>query len=1004
MLHLALPPTPPVIAITLQSETLVEKVWNEKQQTLLKKLKGKSSEEDVGNAELATTQPEVVNTNNASLAIANLTKPQGFAPEFSTGEAAETDISTSSSKPNLEIDVIANTPLEEKPGEQLAENSTSIAVDTPMAVDKPVMGTKSTNDSKPTENNNSNIVTPVTPGTSNITQNIKANDGNFLVGVIINNREVGTLDIRIDGNSILIPLQEFSEIAGFSIELIEDSLQLRTPLGLANLVTNDLKVIDDTIYINDAKLQEKLSTSINFNSSNLALIVDLPWRRGSNAPRQAAAELQPEFLPPSSALSNLRQELQVTNYAGNTRLRSSTLLGGRLAGGNWRVRLNNNFVNQPDVSEYFFYKRENQFRYQLGRQQIGLHPLLNGMNLTGAQFGYSNLPVDRFAQQYNAAELLPRRSRPLQTFQGEVPPASFVQLRVSGIIIAQQQVGLNGIYEFIDVNLPSGNNNEIELLVYDRNNINIPIEIRSLRLNASDLLLPAGGNVQIGGLGLSGNLVQNSLFGDFGSEAGSLVGFYQLRQGLSENLTFEGSVQSIPGTVQTQAGFIWRMANPAVLATSVGMSRGQLGYTTDLDINLGQLEILGNSQLFPSGYNSTRQSRDRFNHSLEARYRFSKNFNVGVIARSRQDESRSADYILPTFAFNPFSGLSMRGRPDLDGRYLFSTLYVPNRSMRFGFNTFGDIYTSDFTYRLNREYQVSLGGEFGGDLAARYSTTLNYNSRNFNGLSWRLGAAFSDGQVGPIAGASMQLLPGLFGRLEYQGIPSRSSNVLGGFGNERLTVLLVSDLSFAGGGVAPARSYGLGKERGAISGKIEVAGGKRGFDLGGAHVRVIDNRNNRVGAARTDSAGNFFVGNLKEGVYIVELDPDRLPIELSLNRTSLVAEVAGAAITNLNFPVSEEYGLAGRITDVTGQPMAQVLVELINPDGARVSSTVTDQFGLYRLDRVPVGNYTLRVPSQDGITNSVNLPNLQVAINKDFIYDQNLQLPIAAAAKDIIKD
>ncbi|MBW4556664.1 MAG: carboxypeptidase-like regulatory domain-containing protein [Trichormus sp. ATA11-4-KO1] len=1000
MLHLALPPTPPIIVITTQTESLVDKVWNKKQLTLLNKLKSKESDlENGGNATLANVQTldsaEVVVQQQNSISVTTTsTENQGFAPEFSTGEAA---LQSPSTKPNLEVKVLANLPVEAKPGEQLAENSTSVAVDTPAST------TKSASDSKPIDNNSS-ISTPVNPGTSTITQNIKANDGNFLVGVIINNREVGTLDIRIDANSILVPLQAFAEIAGISIENVEGNIQLKTPLGVANLLASEVKQIDDTIYINDTKLQEKLSTSINFNSANLALIVDLPWRRGSNAPRQTAAELQPEFLPPSTALSNLRQELQVTNFAGNTRLRSSTLVGGRLAGGNWRVRLNNTFVNQPDVSEYFFYKRENQFRYQLGRQQIGLHPLLNGMNLTGAQFGFSNLPVDRFAQQYSAAELLPRRSRPLQTFQGEVPPASFVQLRVSGIIVAQQQVGLNGIYEFIDVNLPSGNNNEIELLVYDRNNINIPIEIRSLRLNASDLLLPAGGNVQLGGLGLSGNLVQDSLFGDFGSEAGRLVGFYQLRQGLSENLTFEGSVQSIPGTLQTQAGFIWRLANPAVLATSLGMSRGQLGYTTDLDINLGQFEILGNSQLFPSGYNSTRQSRDRFNHSLEAKYRFSNNFNVGVIARSRQDESRSADYILPTFAFNPFSGLSMRGRPDLDGRYLFSTLYVPNRSMRLAFNTFGDIYTSDFTYRLNREYQVSLGGEFGADLAPRYSTTLNYNSRNLNGLSWRLGAAFSDGNVGPIVGASMQLLPGLFGRLEYQGIPSRSRNVLGGFGDERLTVLLVSDLSFAGGGVAPARSYGLGKERGAISGKIEVAGGRRGFDLGGANVRVIDNRNNRVGAAKTDSLGNFFVGNLKEGVYIIELDPDRLPIELSLDRTSIVAEVAGAAITNLNFPVREEYGLAGQITDVTGQPMAQVRVELINPAGARVLSTVTDQFGLYRLDGVPVGNYTLLIPNQDGIANSLTLPKLEVAINKDFIYDQNLQLPIAAAVKETIKD
>ncbi|MEA5505306.1 carboxypeptidase regulatory-like domain-containing protein [Halotia wernerae UHCC 0503] len=999
MLHFALPPTPPIIVITLQSENLFDKHLHEKELTFIKQKKETvAASVNGGNATSAKAHNldavgEEIQSQNSIAGIGNLSNNEEFSPEFSTGNLANTELPLSSEVLSSADKVVAEVTSIPKNSNQPAENSPTSAVSNSEA------GTKSSTDIKQTENNGSPV--PVNSGSSTLTQNIKAKDGNFLVGVIINNREVGSLDIRIDANSILVPLQAFAEIAGFTIEDIDGNTRLKTPLGVVDLVANNLKEIDGITYISETTIKEKLSTSLQFNSSNLALVVDLPWRRGSGESQQTASALKPEVLPPVSGLSNFRQELQITNSSGDTRFRSSTLLGGRLAGGNWRVRLNNNFVNQPDITEYFFYKRSNQFRYQAGRQQIGLHPLLNGINLTGAQIGYSNLPADRFRQQYSASELLPRRSQPVQSFRGEVPPASFVQLRVSGIIVAQQQVGLNGIYDFIDVNLPTSNNNDIELLIFDRNNLSIPIEIRSLRINTSDLLLPAGGNVQLGGLGLSGNLAQDSLFGDFSSESGRLVGFYQLRQGLSENLTFEGSVQSIPDTIQTQAGFIWRLASPAVLATSLGTSRGQVGYTTDLDINFDKLEILGNSQLFPTGYNSSRQSRDRFNHSLEANYKFSNNFKLGLIARSRQDESRDASYILPTFSLNPFNNLSLRGRPDLDGRYLFSSYYYPSRATRLAFNTFGDIYTSDLTQNLNRNYQLSLGGEFGGDLAPRYSTTLNYNSRNISGLSWRVGLAYSDGDVGPIVGASMQVVPGLFARAEYQGIPSRSRNILGGFGDDRLTVLLVSDLSFAGGGVAPASSYGLGQEKGAISGRIVVEGGKKGFDLGGANIRVVDSRNNRVSTAKTDSAGNFFVGNLREGVYIVELDPDRLPIELAIGKSTIVAEVAGAAITRLDFSVTEEYGLAGRITDVVGQPMAEVRVELINPAGARVLSTTTDQFGLYRLDGVPVGNYTLRVPAQEGITNGITLPNLQVAINKDFVYDQNLKLPIAAAAKKI---
>ncbi|MEH2058901.1 MAG: carboxypeptidase-like regulatory domain-containing protein [Nostoc sp.] len=105
-------------------------------------------------------------------------------------------------------------------------------------------------------------------------------------------------------------------------------------------------------------------------------------------------------------------------------------------------------------------------------------------------------------------------------------------------------------------------------------------------------------------------------------------------------------------------------------------------------------------------------------------------------------------------------------------------------------------------------------------------------------------------------------------------------------------------------------------------------------------------------------------------------------------------------MTKLDFPVTLEYGMAGKITDVSGQPIPNVEVELIDAQGKRVVSSVTDQFGLYRLDAVPVGNYTLRVPVQDGIASSNSLPKLEVAIKEEFIYDQNLQLPIAAAVKE----
>ncbi|RUT06128.1 hypothetical protein DSM106972_033340 [Dulcicalothrix desertica PCC 7102] len=826
-------------------------------------------------------------------------------------------------------------------------------------------------------------------------------DTPFLVGVLINGREAGTIDVLIQNNTLFIPLESFAKVASFTIEQNNQILSAKTPLGSVNLQPNDLSQIDGVVYISKSTLQQKLKVDVELNTADINLLVELPWRGGRQS--GSAAQLKPDVLPPSTAFSTLQQNLNITTSSNRTDIRSSTLLGGRLAGGAWRARLENDFKNAPNLSEYFYYKRDGQFRYQIGRQFLGLNPLLDGLSLTGLQFGYTNLPAETFNTSYSANELLPRRSRPVQTFRGTAPPVSLVQLRVGRSIVAQQQVGFNGQYEFLDVNLPAGQSNDVEILIFDRNNLRAPREIRTVRINASDLLLPAGGNVQLAGLGLTGNLAQTSLFGDSRFQLeneGQLAGFYQMRQGLTNNLTFEGGIQALPETFQAQAGLVWRLANPAILSASVGSSNDKLGYTADLDIQLDRLQINANSQSLPQRYFSNfSNSRESFNHSLEVKYNFGNRLDLGFIARNRQSESNSANYILPTFSARPFSSLFLSGRPDFEGRYLFNAFYQPTWATRLSFNTYGDTYISDFSYRLNNNYQMSFGGEFGGNDAARYTARFGYSPNNFRALSWNVGLGVTgDGQIGPVAGASMQVLPGLLGRIEYQGIPSRSLSYLGGFGDDRLSISLVSDLSFGGGRVAPSWSGGVGKERGAISGQLAVGSIAKNFDLSGSNVRVYNNRNKLIGSARTDSKGGFMVGNLPEGTYIVELEPDELPVELSVPKTSLIAQVANSAVTRLDFPVRIEYGLAGKVTDVAGQPVEQVRVELNNLEGARVISAVTDQFGLYRLDGVPVGKYTLRVSPLDELNRNDSLPKRQIEISNEFVYNQNLQLPVSAAA------
>ncbi len=192
------------------------------------------------------------------------------------------------------------------------------------------------------------------------------------------------------------------------------------------------------------------------------------------------------------------------------------------------------------------------------------------------------------------------------------------------------------------------------------------------------------------------------------------------------------------------------------------------------------------------------------------------------------------------------------------------------------------------------------------------------------------------------------------------------------------------------GNELPARTADVRVDRGGIAGsvRIDAPPGFPRYDLRGLTVR-LDGRP----LVRTEGGGAFFIGSLEPGIYRLELDSENLPIELAPFRTVLHAEVAGAAVTRLNFIVRPEFGIAGRLRDASGAPVAGMKVELLDGSRAVVATAVTDRFGLYRMDGLPIGTYMLRL--KPGIApDSQPQPSRPVQIEDDFLFDQDLQLPV----------
>lgn len=111
------------------------------------------------------------------------------------------------------------------------------------------------------------------------------------------------------------------------------------------------------------------------------------------------------------------------------------------------------------------------------------------------------------------------------------------------------------------------------------------------------------------------------------------------------------------------------------------------------------------------------------------------------------------------------------------------------------------------------------------------------------------------------------------------------------------------------------------------------------YNLEGALVQV-----NNYGGVRTNAQGNFTLNGIPPGVYPVELDPEGLPPELILAKSTVIAQVVGGAVTTLDFELRPEFGIAGRVTDAAGQPVMDTQVELLNSAGDRLK--LRSQIGL----------------------------------------------------------
>jgi hypothetical protein len=252
------------------------------------------------------------------------------------------------------------------------------------------------------------------------------------------------------------------------------------------------------------------------------------------------------------------------------------------------------------------------------------------------------------------------------------------------------------------------------------------------------------------------------------------------------------------------------------------------------------------------------------------------------------------------------------------------------------------------------------------------SLTWRYHSqpRDFDGsYLWesQLGYAFGSEGSGLIAYLSTTVLPGLLLRSRYQGVSLTSAEAT-------FSIDLVSSLNVQKGiKKGDRQSDHLRTQGGIVMQPFFDVNDNSKFDAGEKMLTdtddllILNNKPIKLWSGRKQS-DRIFV-RLPPDTYRLDLDPAGFPPEWQTTFNSLAINVNAGSYTPILIPLVRSYSVSGIVTKAEGKPINGAKVEAVNPNSNDRVFSVTNEAGVFYLERLRQGTYTITIngkPAQPG--------------------------------------
>jgi len=794
----------------------------------------------------------------------------------------------------------------------------------------------------------------------------------YVMPLIINGLQSETLvevATSSDQQDHYVKLDDFVQALG--LQMVEEDQQytIDTPIGTAWIAKDNSRIVNDYWVVDINHLSEVLAMDIEVDPSSFAIRISSLWLTSLQTRPQVDIRpgddpITPDINSSDNSLSYLRSEYFFRHQNSQTTKYSETEAGGRLLSGAWHLTARDYLDGDLYLEDYTWIKTRDNSRLMIGNHVVSLNPLIESTDFTGVQFAWANQGIQPFLRNIRSRQLINDANGSVRSFSGQGVPGGLVELRIEGVKLATTLTRLDGRYEFNDVEIPAGTYVQTEAWIYKPNESGVPHRIEDLsRFNSNRNLANNTWLVQ-GGLGLDGNLVEQ----DNLEQAGYLRSQYTFNQ----HLTINSIIQSIDGSDVSLLGVSGYWGHIGYWELDTAFMGSQQAWRVETHNMHGNWVFRGGAQHRPDGWiDEGIVARD--DQYAELMYNGNRKLQVSLISRRIENENDDISYTLPAATWRPHTRVTLQARPDYNGDYVYRGHWKINHNQQL--NLFSDPNENAllWNYRINSQQQVNVQHQHRDDDVVRSSVIYHHFSRGIQSLGWSVGLIAGKYDVGYLAQADYEFIPGL--KVRGQVIKDPIGSSAGEMADTVYGLNVVGSFNVNRGQLTRGQQYRVLNNTGTISGRIISDTENIDHDFSGLWILLNGQRQ-----TKTEKGGQFSVQNLDPGIYQVTLDLAGLPLELAPVKEQFWVEVAANANSALAFELQLMLGISGQLFADSGLAIIDEVYQITDSDGQPVKHGKTNRFGQFRSDGLPPGRYT--ITTSQGACAKLSLTNQYITMNK----------------------